>query len=62
MFKVNKKAPERRLTLFWCFYYQFRTYFTPFSPVFIDDFEQVILTGSNFSLTHLRSMFPFYTP
>ena len=32
------------LTSFWCFYCYLWTYFTPFSSVFIDDFEQVYVS------------------
>ena len=36
MFKVNNKN-----TTFWCIYYNFEGYFTPFSSAFIVDFEPV---------------------
>ena len=38
MFKVNIKITK---TSFWCFYCKLWTYFTTFSNVFINDFEQV---------------------
>ena len=42
MFKINNKNTRTTsLRLFWCFYCKLKTHFTPFSSVFIVDFEQV---------------------
>ena len=46
MFKVNNKNTRTTsLTSFWRFYYLLWTYFTPFTSVSINDFEQVMLAG-----------------
>ena len=42
MFKFNNKNTRTlSLTSFWCFIVNFWSYFTPFSCIFIVDFEQV---------------------
>ena len=46
MFKVNNKNTRTTsLTSFWRFYCLLWTYFTPFTSVSINDFEQVMLAG-----------------
>ena len=39
--KSVKYVPATSMKLFWCFYFEFWTYFTPFSGVSIVNFEQV---------------------
>ena len=49
MFKGdNKNTRTTSLTLFWCFYCHLWTYFTPFSSVFIADFEQSNVSSNVF--------------
>ena len=50
MFKGdNKNTRTTSLTLFWCFYCHLWTYFTPFSSVFIADFEQSNVSSNVFT-------------
>ena len=42
MFKVNNKNTRKTSMMsLWCFYFELRTYFSPFSSVFTGYFEQV---------------------
>ena len=53
LFKVNNKDTRTTsMTLFWCFYCELLTYFTPFSSVSIVDFEQVSVGWDVSSLIH----------
>ena len=55
MVKVNNKSTRTTpLTSFWCFYFLLSTYFTPFSSVYIVDFEQVNVVLSARNLFHLN--------
>ena len=48
MFKVYNKNRTTSSTSFWWFYCKLWTYFTPFSSVFIVEFDQVHVTWEDF--------------